>query len=110
MNEMRAPVAAHAPNLLGQEFLHHSRRVDTSQTCVKTLMPISETLMIDAELIEQCRLEIADMDRVAHDVIGELIGLAVHEPAFEAATGDPQGVATGVVMGCGGASLGSRVR
>lgn len=65
------------------------RRLHSREARIQALMPVNKALMIDAEAVKQRRLKIADMDRVANDVVRKLVRFAVHDSALEAAPGNP---------------------
>ena len=54
--------------------------------------------MVDAELLEQRGLQVAHMHRVFHDVVRELVGLAVDRAALDAAAGEPEAEAARMVI------------
>jgi hypothetical protein len=54
--------------------------------------------VIDAKGVEHGGVEVIDVDGVLHDVVGVVVGLAVVEPGFESASGDPGGEAASVVV------------
>ena len=54
--------------------------------------------MIDAELVQERGLKVANVNRVAHDVVGELVRLAMRDAAFETAAGRPQREAARVMI------------
>src|SRR5688572_6050936 len=60
---------------LGQQFLHHLRRFDPCELEVEPLMAVGEPLVVVAEQVQYGRVEVADVDGVANDVVGEIIGL-----------------------------------
>ena len=45
--------------------------------------------MIDAERVQDRRLQIVDGHRIGHDVVAEVVGLAQHDAALHAAAGHP---------------------
>ena len=54
--------------------------------------------MIDAELVEDGGVEVADTDFVFDDVVGIFVGFAVSDAAFDTASGHPGGEALGVMV------------
>ena len=46
--------------------------------------------MIDPEAVQDRRIEVVDRDRIAHDVVAEIIRLADGYAAFDAAAGQPK--------------------
>ena len=54
--------------------------------------------MVDAELVENGGIEVADADFVFDDVVGVFVGFAVGDAAFDAAAGHPGGEAFRMVV------------
>lgn len=48
-----------------------------SQPIVAALKFVGEFLMVDAQALQNCGVQVVNMDRVSHDVIAILVGLAV---------------------------------
>ena len=65
------------------------RWFDTGQTLVKTLKRKAQPLMIDPQLVQYGRVQVADGHRILNNVLAEVVGLAVRHPALNAATGQP---------------------
>ena len=63
-----------------------------SQAELPTLETIRELLVVDAEQVQHGRLPVVDVDRIAHDVIAELIRLAENRAGLNAAAGHPEAV------------------
>ena len=82
----------------GEDLAYHPRRLDAGEALVETLELVAEPLVIEAELVEQGRGEIADVHRVLDDVVREVIRLAVRQPAADAAAGEPEREAARVVV------------
>ena len=61
----------------GQEWLDHVRRLDAGQALVEPLVAISEPAMVEPQKLEHGGVEVADVDGVFDDVVGEVVGLAV---------------------------------
>ncbi len=57
----------------------------------------SEAGIFDAEAVEDGGLEIADVDGIFDDIVGEIVGFAVDDAAFDAAAGHPYGEAARMV-------------
>src|SRR5882672_799514 len=71
---------------------------DARQCLFETLKLECEPFVIDAEQAEDSRVEIADVDRVFHDVIAKVVCDAVGDSGFGAAAGHPNGKATGMMV------------
>ena len=83
---------------LRKDLLYHAGWFNARQLLIKTLILIGEAPVLHAEQMQQRRLEVAHMNGVFDNVIAELIRLAVHQAALDAATGQPQAEATGVMI------------
>ena len=59
------------------------------QAEVAALRAVGQLRVIDAERAQDRRVEIVDMDRILHDVVAEVVGLAVRDAALDAAAGHP---------------------
>ena len=67
---------------LRQQLLDHLRRLDAGQPLVEALVPDAEPLVVEAEQVQHRGVEVADVDRVLDDVVGEVVGLAVDRAAL----------------------------
>jgi hypothetical protein len=65
--------------------------LDVSQLQVQALETEGQFLVIDAEAVENRRVQIPDMHRVADDVSGEFVRLAINDAGFDAPAGQPHG-------------------
>src|SRR5262249_39054394 len=63
--------------------------LDTRQAHVQTLHAVGQPPMVDAEAVEDGRLQVVDVDGVADDVVGEVVGFAVDDAGADAAAGHP---------------------
>ena len=72
--------------------------VDTGELLVEAEEGESEAVVVDAQLMKNSGVEVADGDFVFDDVVGVFVRLAVGDAAFDAATGHPGGEAAGVVI------------
>ena len=69
--------AADSGGCLGEELLDHVRRLDAGQPLVEPLVAEREALVVEAQQVQHRGVEVADVDRVLDDVVGEIVGLAV---------------------------------
>src|SRR5207248_7083029 len=76
-----------------QYVFYHRRLLHAGELYIEPLKFIGEPVVIDAELVEDGRLEVANVDAVRDNVVGEIISLAVHDPRFDARSGHSDGVA-----------------
>ena len=72
--------------------------LDAGEALVEALRFETEFRVVDSHAMQQRRVEIKEADRIADDVVGEVVGLAVDNAAFHAATGEPDAEATGMVI------------
>lgn len=61
----------------GEEIGDDLGRFDTGESLVEALGLETETFVIDAESVEDGGVKVADMDRIAGDVIAQFIGFTV---------------------------------
>ena len=78
--------------------------MDIGQTVPSTLMPKGQTLMVDAQQMEHGGLEVVNMHGILHNIIAEIIRLAIGDPGFYAPSGHPYSktsrmVVTSVIIG-----------
>lgn len=89
--ELAAPGSA-------DEFGDDAAFLDTGETGVEALDTDGETVVLDAEQVQDGGVEVADVDRVLDDVVREFIGLAVDHAAAGTASGHPHGEAAGMMI------------
>src|SRR5690349_11034835 len=80
----RAPTG-HKPNS-GQQLLPHPAvALDTDQPLLEAEVGIPERLRIEAQLVEDRRLEVMDRDRILGDGVPQVVGRAELKAALDAA-------------------------
>ena len=57
-----------------------------------------ELFVVDAELMQDRRVEVVDVNWIADDVVAEVVGLAVGDPRLDAAAGHPDREAARVMI------------
>ena len=67
----------------------HDLSVDVGQTEVAALVAVGHPFVVDAHLVQDCRVEIVDVDRVLGNVVAEVVGLTVNRAALDAGSGHP---------------------
>ena len=73
----------------GEEVLHHLRfGVHAGELHVNALPLDGELAMVDAELVENGGVEVANVDGVLDDVVAEIIGLAIDGAALDTGAGE----------------------
>ena len=72
--------------------------LDAGQAHVEALELVGQAAVVDAEAVEDGGVQVVDVDRVANDVVAEVVGLAVGPARLDAAAGHPDGEALGVVV------------
>ncbi len=66
-----------------QDAIDDLGRHDAGELLIEALELERELVVIEAEQVEDRRVQVADVHRVLHDVVGEIVGLAVRRmPAF----------------------------
>ena len=68
------------------------------QTEIPSLISIGETFVVDAQLVENCGIQVVNVDRVFGDVIAEIVSLTVSHARFDTAAGCPHGEATRMMV------------
>ena len=76
----------------------HKRARDVRQTEVPTLEEEGELRMVDAQAVQNRRLQVVNMDRIADDVVSKIIGLAEDRAWLHASAGHPHREATGMMI------------
>ncbi len=82
---------------LSQNVLHHFA-MDIRQPEMPALELVSQALVVDAQAVQQRRLQIVDMHRVLHDVVAIVVGLAQADAGLDAASGNPHGKAARMMV------------
>lgn len=72
--------------------------VDAGEFLVEALEGESELIVVQAQLVENGGVEVADADFVFDDIVGILVGLAMSDAAFDPAAGHPGGKALRVMI------------
>lgn len=93
-----SPHRANQKSPLGQDAVDHPSPFNPRQALVQPLVGISETLVVDAQLLQDGSVEVVDVHRIASDVVGEIIGLTVLMTCANARTGDPCAEAAPMVV------------
>ena len=65
---------------------------------VAALELVGELGVVDAQKVKDRRVQVVDFHGVAGDVVREVVGLAVSDSRLDAAAGEPDGEAAGVVV------------
>src|SRR5262249_15002247 len=79
------------PSLHLRENRLHDISLDIGQTKISTLEFISQPSMINAQTMQDRRIQIVDVNRIARDVIAEIIRLANRDARFDSSAGKPHG-------------------
>ena len=72
--------------------------VDVGQAHVAAAEAVGESLVIDAQEVQDRGVEVVDLDLVLDGVVAVVVGGAVDGAAFDPAAGQPDGEAVGVVV------------
>src|SRR5436190_19482047 len=76
----------------------HSLSFRPRKALVQALEAVSQAFVINPHHMENSRIYIANMDRVAHDVVTAIIRFAVHYAPLDSPAGHPHGVTTGMMI------------
>ena len=82
--------------------------VDVGQAEIAALKTVSQARVIETHQVQDCRIEIVNMHRVAHDVESKLVGFTVGHSRSDAASCQPNGVRSIVMVATIIASLNHR--
>ena len=85
------------PFRLCQNVLHHVA-VNVGQAVVAALEAERQPGVIDAQLVQDRRLQVVNVNRILDHVVTDLVGLAVNEAGLDAAAGEPHRVGVDVVV------------
>ena len=78
-----------AAGLRDQRLADRLRRLDAGQPLVEALVVVREPLVVDAQQVQDRRVEVADVERVLDDVVAEVVRLAVDRAPLRPAAGHP---------------------
>lgn len=82
----------------GQEILDHLGGFHARQPLIQALVAVDQSFVVDPQHVEDGCVEVSNMDRILHDVVGEIIRLSVDRASLDAATSHPHGEASGMVV------------
>jgi hypothetical protein len=72
--------------------------VDVGQAVVAALEFVGELMMVDSQAVQDCGVEVVDVDRVADDIVAVVVGFAVGDSATDASSGHPHREAAWVMV------------
>ena len=72
--------------------------MDIGEAEIPALIGVDQSFMVDAEEVENGRIEVVHVDRITGDVVGEVVGFAVDVALFDTTAGEPHAEAAGVVI------------
>src|SRR5260370_13568170 len=72
--------------------------VDVGKAVIAALEAVGQLLVVQAEQVQNGRLEVMDVDRILDDVIAQLVSCAEGQAALDAAAGQPHGEGVRVVV------------
>ena len=64
-------------------------RFDAGQTLVEALEREGQLFVVDAQLVQNGCMQVADGHGILHNVVAEIVGLPVRDPTLDAAAGEP---------------------
>ena len=83
---------------MSAKYVVNDVSVDIGQAIVATLKTVGQVLVVDAHAMQQRRVEIVDVNRILRDIVAVVVGFAVTNAGFDAATRHPDGKATRMVV------------
>lgn len=90
--------ASHIGFKLGDQLFNDLGWLNAGQSLVETLVLEGESLMIDSQQVQDRGVEVADVDRILNDVVGEVVRLSVNGPALGTTARHPHRKAAGMVV------------
>src|SRR5258707_14414214 len=84
--------------MTSREDWFHDFAADIGEAEVAALELEREPRVIDAEQVQDRRVEIVNVHRIAHDVVAKIVRLAVQRAAAHAAAREPDGKAAPVMI------------
>ena len=72
--------------------------MDICQPEMPALELVGQALVVDAQTVQQRRLQIVDMHRVFHDVVAIVVGLTQTDAGLDPASGNPHGEAARMMV------------
>ena len=68
---------------------HRMRRLHARQLLIEPLILERETIVVHAQLVQDCGVHIANMDGIRDDVVTMVVGLAIFKTALDTGTRHP---------------------
>src|SRR5690242_8325889 len=90
--------------MLGQQ-LRYDFAADIRQPEVASEMPVGEAFVVQAETVQDGRLEVVDMHAVLHDLEAEFVRFSDDLAAFDSAARHPQAEAVRMMVAADGRRL-----
>ena len=75
--------------ILSKDLAHDARWFDACQSLIEPLVLERQPIVIDAELIQDCGVHVANVNRVFKNVVRPVVGLPKFEAAFDTGSGHP---------------------
>ena len=67
----------------GDQIRDHLGVLDPGEPLVESEVPVSEAFVVDPETLKHRGVQVIYVDGVFHDVVGEVVGLAVFETGLD---------------------------
>ena len=80
------------------EDVGHDVAVDVGEAVIASEVPPGQAFVIEAEKVEDCCMEVVEVDLSGDRTEPELIGFPVHDAAFDSASGHPGAEAFGLMF------------
>ncbi len=82
----------------GEEIADDVGLFDAGEALVEALVLEDEAAVIDAEAVEEGGVEVVHVHRVFHDVVAEVVGLAIDGSGADTTAGEPHGEVPGMMI------------
>ena len=92
------PAATGVCLLLGENVGHDASGFDACESLIETLIAERQPIMIDAQLVQNRGVQVADVDRIAQDVVAVIVGFPVLDSRSNSAAGEPSCKAATVMV------------
>ena len=72
--------------------------VNVGEPEVTPLEAVRQLFVVDTQTMKDCRVQIVDMNRILHDVVAEVVGLAVNGAGTDASSSHPDRITSRMVI------------
>lgn len=83
---------------LGQQILDDMCRQNSGEPLIQSLEFVAELFVIEAEQVQNRGVEVTDVQWIADDVVGKVVGFSINGARLGAASGHPHAETARVVI------------